>query len=227
MGIHNGHRDRLKERFLTMGLDGFDDHQALELLLFYALPQQDTNPLAHELLSRFGSLAGVCDATPDQLCSVPGVGRHTAILLSLVPEFTRRYLLSQADGLGCLNTVEKIGAYLLPRFHGRHIEEAYLLCLDAKYKVLGCTRVSEGGPNFTHIDMRRVVETALHSKAVAVVLAHNHPSGVAVPSPEDHETTRALFRQLQVLGITLLDHIIVADADYVSMNQSGMLEHLA
>lgn len=218
---HSGHRDRLKQRFLEQGLDGFTDIQVLELLLFYAIPRRDTNVLAHALLDRFGSLSQVLEAEASELQSVPGISAHSATLLALVTQLARAYQVSCANRMEILDSLDACGAYLLPRFFGRARETVFLLCLDAKCKVLCCKEIGEGSINSASISVRKVVETALQAKASSVVLAHNHPSGVALPSLEDQVTTKRIYAALQLVDVVLADHIVVADGDYVSMAQSG------
>ena len=179
MPIHDGHRQRLKERFAQEGLDHFDDLYVLELLLYYAIARKDTNPIAHALLDHFGSLTAVFEATPEELQKVPGIGRNTAIFLSLIPQVGRYYQIKRADPGDILHTLEQCGRYLVPYFYGREHETVFLLCLDAKCKVLGCKLVGEGSVNSANIPVRRVVEIALNTNATTVVLAHNHPSGIA------------------------------------------------
>ena len=219
--IHSGHRDRLKKRFLQQGLDGFTDIQALELLLFYSVPRQDTNPIAHNLLNRFGSLSQVLEAPAEELIKVEGIGEHSAALLRLINEMGRYYLVDRAQRERILPTIEDCARYLQPCFYGRAMETVFLLCLDAKCKVLCCREVGEGSINSAGISIRRIVETALREGASTVVLAHNHPSGIAIPSPEDIQTTRRVAAALQSVEVALADHIVVADGDYVSMVQSG------
>ena len=219
--IHKGHRSRLKQRFLEEGLDSFTDIQALELLLFYGVPRQDTNPIAHRLLDRFGSLSQVLEASPEELRRVEGVGENAAALLTLVTQFARFYQVDCAQRVKCLTTLEACGEYLTPYFFGRNKETVFLLCLDAKCKVLCCKEVGEGSVNSTSVSIRKIVETALASNATTVILAHNHPSGVALPSEEDIQTTRRVAAALQAVEIVLADHIVVADGDFVSMTQSG------
>ena len=219
--IHKGHRERLKQRFLEDGLDNFTDIQVLELLLFYAIPQRDTNPIAHALLNHFGSLSVVLDADVAELKKVPGISDHSATLLALVTELCRYYQVDSAQRVEILTTLDACGAYLVPRFFGRTRETVFLLCLDAKCKVLCCKEVGEGSVNSASISVRKIVETALAANATTVILAHNHPSGVAVPSGEDAQTTRRIAAALSAVEVHLADHIIVADGDYVSMVQSG------
>ena len=222
MSIHDGHRQRLKDRFRQEGLDKFDEIQVLELLLFYAIPQRDTNPLAHRLLEHFGSLAQVLEAPAEELEKVSGVGANVATLLSLTTALARYYMVSRGNRVEVLTSTEMCGDYLLPYFVGRRNETVFLLCLDAKCKVLGCKEVGEGSVNSASVPIRRIVEMALGMNATTVVLAHNHPSGLAIPSGEDVQTTRRLAVALDTVDITLADHIVVADDDYVSMVQSGL-----
>ena len=221
MPIHDGHRERMKKRFLEEGLDSFTQIQALELLLFYCIPQKDTNPLAHALLDRFGSLSQVLEAPVEELRKVPGVGDHTATFLHLITEAGRFYLVNRSSQEKILPTLESCAEFMLPFFFGRKVETVFLLCLDAKCKVLCCREIGEGSINAAGISVRRVVETALNAGATTVVLAHNHPSGLALPSTEDIQTTRRVAMALSAVEIQLADHIVVADGDYVSMVQSG------
>ena len=225
MSIHSGHRQRMKERFLKEGLDSFSEVQVLEMLLFYCIPRQDTNPLAHMLLERFGSLAAVLEASPDELRKVPGIGESAAIFLPLVLETGRYYMISRQENQVILTNVEQCGRYMIPYFHGRRNETVFLLCLDAKCKVICCKEVGEGSVNSASVPIRRIVEMALGANATSVVLAHNHPSGIAVPSGDDVQTTRRLAMALSAVEIQLVDHIVVADEDFVSMAQSGCLRH--
>ena len=219
--IHTGHRQRMKERFLSEGLDHFTDIQVLELILFYCIPQKDTNPIAHALLNHFGSLSQVLEASPAELQKVKGIGENTATFLHLITQVGRYYLVDRVQRLEILPTIEACGNYLVPRFFGRKVETVFLLCLDAKCKVLCCKEVGEGSVNSAGISIRRIVETALGANATSGVLAHNQPSGLALPSAEDIQTTRRVAAALNTVDILLADHIVVADDDFVSMVQSG------
>ena len=219
--VHKGHRERLKARFLETGLDSFTDVQALELLLFYAIPQKDTNPIAHALLDRFGSLSQVLDAPLEALKKVPGISDHSASLLRLVTELARFYQVDSAQRTEVLTSLDACGRYLVPRFFGRKVETVFLLCLDAKCKVLCCREIGEGSVNAASISVRKVVEAALSANATSVVLAHNHPSGVALPSADDVQTTRRIAAALSAVEVKLIDHIVVAEGDFISMAQSG------
>ena len=221
MAVHDGHRERLKERFRSEGLDGFTEVQVLELLLFYSVPRKDTNEIAHALLEKFGTLAQVLDANPADLEKVPGMGSSSALFLKLLSAAGRRYQISRTESATILRTLEQCGAYLQPRFFGRKHEAVFLLWLDAKCKVLACKQVGEGSVNSAGVPIRRIVETALSANATMVVLAHNHPSGLALPSADDIQTTKRLAVALDTVEITLIDHLVFSDDDYVSMAQSG------
>ena len=221
MAVQCGHRERLKVRFRAEGLDGFTEVQVRELLLFYSVPRKDTNEIAHALLEKFGTLAQVLDANPADLEKVPGMGSSSALFLKLLSAAGRRYQISRTESATILRTLEQCGAYLQPRFFGRKHEAVFLLCLDAKCKVLACKQVGEGSVNSAGVPIRRIVETALSANATMVVLAHNHPSGLALPSADDIQTTKRLAVALDTVEITLIDHLVFSDDDYVSMAQSG------
>ena len=221
MSIHDGHRQRMRERFTQEGLDHFSEFEALEILLYYAIPRKDTNPLAHALIERFGSLAMVLEAPVEELEKVPGISNNAAVMLKLVTEMGRYYLVNRTGQNLILNTIADCGKYLTPFFFGRRNETVYLLCLDAKCKVLCCREVGEGSVNSANVPIRRIVEMALAANASSVVLAHNHPSGIALPSAEDILTTRRVAAALSTVDIVLVDHIVVAEDDFVSMVHSG------
>ncbi len=224
MGLHDGHRKRLKAQFLAHGED-FHDHQLLELLLCYAIPQGDVNELAHTLLGQFGSLAGVLDALPESLQQIPGVGEHTAVLLKLVPKLAGRYFEDRASLGTILDSTRSARNFLMPYYRqGSRNEMVYLVCMDAKYKVLGCRKLGEGSVNAADITPRKVVEAALACNATCAILSHNHISGLALPSQADLVTTRRLWDVLRNVGVELVDHLIFADDDMVSLKDSGIFE---
>lgn len=215
--LHSGHRLRIKERFLADGLDGFEPHNVLELLLFYALPRVDTNEIAHRLINRFGSLPEVFDAPYEELCKVKGVSEHAATLLKLIPELSRVYSTGRDSDAVLLDSSRKIGEFLVKRFIGRTKECVYLLCLDHALKLIHCGILTEGSVDSANVDIKSIVERALRHNAARVLLAHNHPRGLAVPSNEDVLITREIKRGLAYLDIELVDHIIVAGNDWYSL----------
>ncbi len=224
VGIHDGHRDKMRQRFLKGGLEYFADHEALELLLYYAIPRRDTNPIAHALMERYGSLTAVLTAPVEDLERVEGIGRSAAVLLRLVPQLYQKARLSDARRETVLNSAERAGAYLLDRFAGERTEVVYQLCLDRKGRLLACKRLGEGGVASAELDIRALMRNVMLTEASAVILAHNHPSGVALPSADDYTTTARVREALDTVGVILADHIIVADGDFVSMAESGYLK---
>lgn len=223
MGIHDGHREKMRARFLTGGLDSFAPHEALELLLYYAIPRRDTNAIAHTLMERYGSLSAVLNAPVEDLQRVEGIGESAAILLHLVPQVCRRASMEDAAQDTALNSSAKAGKYLLSLFEGKKREMIYQLCLDRKGKLLACKNLGEGGVAAVVLDIRRVVENAILTSASGVILSHNHPSGIALPSNEDYIMTDKAKAALAAVDVVLMDHIIVADGDFVSMADSGYL----
>ena len=217
---HSGHRSRVKKEFLSRGLEGWPAHRVLELLLFYAIPQGDVNALAHELIERFGSLSGVLDATVEDLKSVPGVGEHTAVLIKLMPAMGQAYVADRSGRGTIVHSREEAAHILRPYFFGARNELIYILCTDGKGKLLGVRKVADGTIDAAEINTRRLVEEALSLRAAAIYVAHNHVSNLALPSSMDWITTDRLRELLGGMGIDLLDHLIFADDDFVSLRVS-------
>ncbi len=215
--MHENHRERLKNRFRTEGLDCFEPHNVLELLLFYSIPQKDTNETAHLLIERFGSLSEVFDAPIEELVKVPGIKEHSATLIKMIPALSRRYLMDKNHGSEPLSSMDKIGRYLVDKYFGINVETVFLLMLDNKFDVIDCVKIHEGSVNSAAITLRRLVELALYRRASMVVLAHNHPSGVAIPSSDDLFTTREVKRAFDIMEIKMLGHILVAGDQFVNI----------
>ena len=215
--MHKDHRKHTKDRFLSEGLDSFEPHNVLELLLFYSIPQKDTNETAHMLINRFGSLSAVFDAPYDYLLTVPGISEHSATLIKLIPARSRRYAMEKNSKVTKLSSIEDIGKYLVARYLGVTEETVLLLLLDNKFGLIDCVKVHEGSVNSSAITMRKLIETALFKRASMVVLAHNHPSGVALPSSDDLFTTQQVKRAFDLVEIGMLAHIIVAGDTFTNI----------
>lgn len=214
--LHVGHRQRVKERFLQDGLEHFAPHEVLELLLFYAVPQKDTNVMAHRLLERFSTLTGVFTATQEELCAVEGVGEHAATLLRLILPVASQVMTDiQKTDKSEAFTVERAGEYLIKRYLSESSEVVYLLLFDNAGRLLSCVRVYEGSVNSVSITPRMLIEIALSHHASSVILAHNHPGGLAIPSADDIGTTRLLQNAFNAVGIPFAEHIVVAGGSYV------------
>jgi DNA repair protein RadC len=203
------------------GLDNFEEHEVLEYLLFHCVPRINTNGLAHLLLEEFGSLHQVLDATPQDLQRVKGVGERVATSLSFFSSFCRYYYVNKAENeMKELKDPYQCIEYLKPYFLGQRNEVVYILCLDAKCRVLLCKKVGEGSVNSAGVPIRRIVEIALAANATTIILAHNHPSGIAVPSGEDVQTTRLVAKALKTVDVILADHIVFSNTAYTSMYQT-------
>ena len=218
--MHEDHRDRMRMRFENQGIDGFDGHQVLEMLLFYAIPRKNTNEIAHRLIDTFGSFAKVLDAPLSELEKVEGMGHRSALYLKFIRSCSGYYQVSAVSETKILRSLEDCAAYLMAKLNGKRNEEVYMLCLDAKRGLINCTKLGEGDICSANVSTRKVINAALSSNAVAVVLAHNHPGGLALPSEEDIQMTRYLATALHHAGVYLLDHIVATDFDYVSLRQS-------
>ena len=225
MGTHDGHRQRLKTEFLARP-DSFPDHKLLELLLFYTIPQGDVNDLAHELVERFGSLAGVLDASVEELKKVKGVGDHTAVFLRMLPAVLGRYQGARTRLSAIINSPEEAYAWLEPYFFGARNEMVYVLCLDGKRQVLGVRKVAEGSIELAEVNTRRIAEEAIGLRAAQIYVAHNHVSNLAIPSQADWLTTDTLRGALRPIGIELIDHLVFVDGDMVSLKDSEHLKSL-
>ena len=222
--LHSGHRQRLRQRFFREGLEQFEDHQVLELLLFHAVPRRDTNEMAHLLLKRFGALSAVLEADPKDLATIPGMGESAVAFISLIPPLTRRYLTdSVSRKKPILNDSKKTNTYLTPLMAGRTEEVFYVLCLDSSCRLLFPALISKGTVNKANIHPRHVVEAALRHKAASVLLAHNHPSGRLKASRADIHLTNILVSALVPIGIKVLDHVIVAGRHNLSMAAEGLM----
>lgn len=221
--LHAGHRERMRKRFQEHGLDSFQDHEVLELLLFQAQPRKDMNPIAHRMLERFGSLEAVFEASEEELRQVKGIGESAAFLVKLIPQIARRYMMEKASNDNILDSTDTAGEYFVPRFMYERAEVVYLACLDTRHRVICCREIGRGVVNYAEINIRRIVELALANHAAGVILAHNHTSGIAIPSKEDQASTHQIQRALRLVGIELIDHIVVGGDDFVSMANSGML----
>ncbi len=223
---HTGHRDRMKQEFLARGIEGWPDHRVLELMLFFAIPQGDVNPLAHRLIEHFGSLSGVLDASVEELKKVDGVGQHTATFLRMLPSVLGRYKASRTALNSVINRPEDAYPWLEPYFFGARNEMVYVLCLDGKRQVLGVRKVAEGSVEMAEMNVRRIAEEALGLRSVRIYVAHNHVSNLAIPSEADWMVTDVLRSALEPIGIELVDHLLFVDGDMVSMGQSQPYRNL-
>lgn len=216
MGIHDGHRQKLRKNFIEVGLEGKTDHQILELLLTYALPRIDVNPLAHELIDKFGSLSGVLDADITQLTKINYVSENVAVLLKLIPQISAKYYQSKHGKRVRLNTVDAIKDYMIPQLANEKTEVFYVLCLDTHLNLTRAIRHSEGSPSGTSIDIRALANQVLNAGTDRIILVHNHLSNSVEPSPADIDATRKIQTAFEMLNVNVLDHVIISGDKYFS-----------
>lgn len=217
--IHKGHRKRLKEKYLNDGIDNFAEHEILELLLYYALPQKDTNPLAHKLLDSFGSISAIFEAPTSHLLSL-GITENTATLLKLIPDITRIYYDDRFNNKSKRIDTSNLCDYFRYKFLGRTVEHLHLLLMDGKYNEVYSGIISKGSLTDANVPIRKIIELSVFYNAQYAVLAHNHLSGIALPSKSDIYATKDVFEALKLIDIKLLDHIIIADEDATSLIDS-------
>lgn len=222
--LHKGHRERVRKRFIDYGLDSFDDHQVLELLLFYCLPMRDTNELAHKMINEFGSLTNLFEADPIVIMNKCDVSLNTAVLIAMIPSLARRYSTNKfLFEKPILNSTKKIGNYSVSLMLGRIVEHFFIICLNAQRKLIESVLVTVGTVDETPIYPRKIVEIALKYQATSIVLVHNHPSGSFLPSKADIESTKKIIGALEPLNIEVLDHIVVSGNDYYSFVERNTL----
>lgn len=224
--LHIGHRERVKNQFLKNGLDSFQAHSVLELLLYYAIPLKDTNPTAHQLLQKFGSLSGTFDAPFEELLKVEGIGKSAATLIKLIPQLCRRYQEDIDRDKIVIYSYDEAGKRLINKFIGRQNEVVILMLLDSKTRILYCDIVEEGTVNSANVYIKKIVRLSVQYDASYAILSHNHPSGSCLPSKQDLSTTRWVYEALDTVEVRLIDHIIVSGNDYLSIAQSKLMPEL-
>lgn len=224
LSLHSGHRQRVRNKYETFGSESMEDHQLLELLLFYAVPRGDVNPLAHRLINRFRSFDGVFDASLQELQKVPGVGEHTATLIRLVRRTMEVYQQSRSRRSDLVDSSWQAAERLAPCFFGLEEERVFLLSLDLRGRVLHVDRIGSGGFDSAAVRLQELVEIANRYQASTLVLAHNHPSGDPAPTEADILSTRTIKEQLALVKILLFDHIIFGGEDYISLRQNGLMD---
>lgn len=224
--IHKGHREKVKQRYYEAGLGSMPDHNILEMLLFFGIPQKDTNPIAHELMEKFGSFSGVLEAGMTELKSVKGMTETAACLLTLFLPVYKRYVSDLRKKKLQFKNAKEIADYLRPLYLDTNNERIYALCFDLQDRLIACRVVSDGDIDSSVLDARKLAAIVLEVKAKRVILSHNHPSGTLEPSIGDSNVTKYAFDLLRMLKVQLMDHIIVTDTSYFSMIKSPSHIHL-
>lgn len=219
--VHAGHRKRMRDKYLRVGFDGFEEHEILEMLLYTCFNQKDTNELAHHLITAFGSIKGVLSTSVEQLKSIDGIGDTTAFNLRLIGDIAFNSKQSKRDERPILDTTDKIYEYIESFFATCTTEMVLAVSLDTNLRVVRTTKVHEGSFDSVSFNIAKIVRNLVASGAAGVIIAHNHPNGCALPSLKDLESTEKLKHALESVGIMFVDHIILGKDDYISFRQSG------
>lgn len=219
--VHEGHRERMRKRYMETGFEGFQPHEVLELLLYYGVPRKDTNEMAHQLIDRFGSLHGVLSAHPAELRQVSGVTQNAAVLISLTRAVYSFDICDRLNGV-VLDTYQKVCHYFAEIYQCEVKEVVRLALLDQELRVIRCVEIAEGHPTAAQMSVRRIAETMYRNNCNIAVLAHNHPLGTTKISAEDISVTRHLAAILEKSSISLVDHVIVAQGQAVSLREAGV-----
>ncbi len=220
-----GHRQRLRDRFLERGLDGFSDAEVLELLLTFGTPRSDCKEQAKEALVRFGSFSAVLEASYDQLTDIKGIGPKNGFAVRFIQAVAGRYLRERLQGKRYLHSSGEVRDFLLHSMRGLKREAFTVIYLDSSHGIIDSEIVSRGTVNINTIYPREVVKRALDKNAAALVVAHNHPSGALSPSSHDIKLTRNMHILCLLMQIRLLDHLIIGDG-FFSFADNGLMEQI-
>ena len=221
--VHANHRNRVKQKFVRFGLKPFAEHEILEMLLFYAIPQADTNPLAHRLIQEFGSLKEVLDAPIERLKTVKGVGDNSAILINFFSSLMHEYNQFQSKEKVVLDTQLMAKDFVKSIFAGVQVEQFYVICIGNQNEVLDMSELNSGSQNKVHIDIRELTNYVLQKKCERIIIAHNHPKGNPFPSDADINMTRKIFNSCVLNDIDILDHVIYSPYGMFSFAEEGFL----
>lgn len=226
MAIHDGHRDRIREKIIKGALDGFHDHEILEFILFHAIPMKDTNDIAHRLIDEFGSFSAVLDSDVERLTAVSGMTRNAAILLTTLPFISRKYQSKNDKQTISLRNLECVKEYILSEMSSLTREELRIICKDSAANLIYCGVLAKGTVSEVNLFKRELVDMAMRHKAVSVIIAHNHPSKTCQPSPADIRLTQEAAIAVSMVNIIFDDHVIVAGNEIFSFKQNGLLEKI-
>jgi DNA repair protein RadC len=224
-GANDGHRSRLREKFLSSEFAGFAEHEIVELVLTLSIPRKDVKPMAKALLKTFGSIRGIFDASVDDLTGTSGIGRSTAVALKVIRAVNNLYLQEKFRDAPTFNSVDKAIELWENRLSHLKVEVVEIAYLDARLRLMkdGIERLESGTVSAAAIYPRKIAESAIRRNSSAVMLAHNHPTGPAEPSDSDERNTRNIRIALQYLDIRLIDHIIIAADGAFSFKDHGLL----
>jgi len=225
--LHNDHRKRLRKRFLNAP-EAMEKHELIELLLTFCIPRKDTNPTAHRLLNRFKNISGILDAQIKELQLIEGLGEVSCSFLKLIKSIIRIYLEEKVDKVDKKEdkklTIDDVGSLLAAKFVGIEEENVGVAIFNFKKEIVFCDLAENGSLSFVNIDLKKLVSLAIDYNASYIILAHNHPTGIALPSREDIKTTIQITDIFQNLGIVVLEHFIFCENDSIALFKSGIIE---
>ncbi len=222
--VHDGHRERLKTRFIKEGnFDNFEPHNIMELLLFYAVPRKDTNEIAHRLLNKFKTVDNVLNADYDELVKIKGVGAHTATLIKLIPPLCSVYFNKTGEDKIVLNNRVQTNEFFIKKYIGIAVEKVYVLCMDSGDTVIDGKFLFEGSIHSSNIDTRVLIDYVLKNKSAGVIIAHNHLTREAKISNDDVIATSYVKNALKMIGVRLVDHVIVSENESICLSSEGYL----
>ena len=217
---HKGHRAKVRNRYYETGFNGMADHNVLEMLLFFGIPYRDTNEMAHELIARFGSFSGVLEADVRDLLNVKGMTENAACLITMILPLYKRYMENIKSRKPQFVSKEELSEYIRSLFLDTNDERLYALAYDSSRRFIGYKNIGDGDICSSRADIRKLSAFVIECKATGIILAHNHPHGIALPSREDIDCTKYIYKILDALKVRLLDHIIVNESDYISMAET-------
>jgi DNA repair protein RadC len=221
--VPDGHRKRLRERFIKSGLAGFADYEVVELLLSLGTPRKDCKPQAKEALKKFKTLRGVLSASTEELQQIKGIGPHAAFGIKLMQDVAREYLKEQIIEKPYMHSSQEIFDYLYHSMRDLKNEIFKVLYLNSQNQIIDTADLFEGTVNSATVAPRQIVELALAHHAGALIFAHNHPSGNCEPSKSDKDITRDLVFAGGTVQIKILDHLIIGNNRYYSFAGEGLI----
>lgn len=222
--IHSGHRQRLKKQYFEHGMNSLSDVQKLELLLFFAIPQKDTNPIAHELILECGSLFDVITSPPSKLMKVRGVKESTATFLSLIGSFLNS--ASRPQAMDIISSTRSAKEFCEKLYFAVGVEQFYAICLTKNNVVKNYKLIQSGTLDEVNVQIRHITDFALENKCNRIIVSHNHPTGFGIPSDEDATFTYSLICSCLLNSIDIVDHVIVGTDRTGSLFESGILDKL-
>lgn len=215
--LHNGHRQRFKERFRQTGIESFADHEVIEMLLYFGIPYKNTNDLAHVLLNKFGGISDVLDADYEELVNVSGIGDHTALLIVFMRELFRRYSKDKLSQKRVYKDADSIAEYAITHYIGVTSEHVELFLFDAAGHMIDHVTLCEGSLSSCSVNPELLGKYIYAARAASFVICHNHPSGMLVPSDEDLIVTREIYRAFSALNKHMMGHLLICGGQYVDI----------